>query len=95
MKFKGPQKEEMISAGIDIGTSTTKLVISRFTLMNMAGGAHVPRIEIIDKQVIYHSPIYRHRRFHQPRLILKKLKALSERNIRKLVLSRRIFKRGQ
>ncbi|MDN3019514.1 ethanolamine ammonia-lyase reactivating factor EutA [Paenibacillus sp. BSR1-1] len=59
MKFKGPQKEEMISAGIDIGTSTTKLVISRFTLMNMAGGAHVPRIEIIDKQVIHRSPIYR------------------------------------
>ncbi|MGG1674189.1 ethanolamine ammonia-lyase reactivating factor EutA [Neobacillus sp. NRS-1170] len=59
MNFKGPQKEEMISAGIDIGTSTTKLVISRFTLMNMAGGAHVPRIEIIDKQVIHRSPIYR------------------------------------
>ncbi|MEH7085631.1 ethanolamine ammonia-lyase reactivating factor EutA [Neobacillus drentensis] len=59
MKFKGPQKEEMISAGIDIGTSTTKLVISRFTLMNMAGGAHVPRIEIIDKEVIHRSPIYR------------------------------------
>ncbi|MEH7333094.1 ethanolamine ammonia-lyase reactivating factor EutA [Neobacillus drentensis] len=59
MNFKGPQKEEMISAGIDIGTSTTKLVFSRFTLMNMAGGAHVPRIEIIDKQVIHRSPIYR------------------------------------
>ncbi len=59
MNYKGPQKEEMISAGIDIGTSTTKLVISRFTLMNMAGGAHVPRIEIIDKQVIHRSPIYR------------------------------------
>ncbi|MDR6999268.1 ethanolamine ammonia-lyase reactivating factor EutA [Neobacillus niacini] len=58
MNFRGPQKEEMISAGIDIGTSTTKLVISRFTLMNMAGGAHVPRIEIIDKQVIHRSPIY-------------------------------------
>ncbi|MFD0826067.1 ethanolamine ammonia-lyase reactivating factor EutA [Neobacillus sp. M.A.Huq-85] len=59
MNFRGPQKEMMISAGIDIGTSTTKLVISRFTLMNMAGGAHVPRIEIIDKQVIHRSPIYR------------------------------------
>jgi ethanolamine utilization protein EutA len=59
MKDSSPQREELISAGIDIGTSTTKLVISKFTLMNMAGGAHVPRIEIIDKQVIYRSPIYR------------------------------------
>ncbi|WP_240376768.1 ethanolamine ammonia-lyase reactivating factor EutA [Bacillus piscicola] len=51
--------EEIISVGIDIGTSTTKLVISRFSLMNMAGTSHVPRIEIIDKEVIYESPIFR------------------------------------
>ncbi|WP_187373187.1 ethanolamine ammonia-lyase reactivating factor EutA [Bacillus rubiinfantis] len=59
MKKYLPQKEEMISAGIDIGTSTTKLVISKFSLMNMAGGTHMPRIEIIDKQVLYRSPIHR------------------------------------
>jgi len=52
-------EETLLSAGIDIGTSTTKLVISRFTLMNMAGGMHVPRIEIIDKEVLYRSPIFR------------------------------------
>ncbi|PLS17304.1 ethanolamine utilization protein [Bacillus sp. M6-12] len=59
MSRYGPQKEAIISAGIDIGTSTTKVVISRFSLMNMAGGTHMPRIEIIDKEVIYRSPIYR------------------------------------
>lgn len=52
-------EETLLSAGIDIGTSTTKLVISRLTLMNMAGGTHVPRIEIIDKEILYRSPIYR------------------------------------
>lgn len=36
-----------------------KLVISRFSLMNMAGGTHMPRIEIIDKEILYQSPIYR------------------------------------
>ena len=51
--------ETLLSAGIDIGTSTTKLVISRFSLMNVAGGSHVPRIEIIDKEILYRSPIYR------------------------------------
>ena len=54
-----PQQEEILSAGIDIGTSTTKLVISKFSLMNMAGGTHMPRIEIIHKEVLYRSPIYR------------------------------------
>lgn len=59
LKRYDAQKEYIISAGIDIGTSTTKLVISRFSLMNMAGGTHMPRIEIIEKEVLYRSPIYR------------------------------------
>ncbi|GEN54568.1 ethanolamine ammonia-lyase reactivating factor EutA [Halobacillus faecis] len=52
-------KEVIISAGIDIGTSTTKLVISRLSLRNTAGMTHMPRIEITDKEVIYESPIFR------------------------------------
>jgi len=54
-----PQSEEILSAGIDIGTSTTKIVISQFSLMNMAGGTHMPRIEIVNKIVLHRSPIYR------------------------------------
>jgi ethanolamine utilization protein EutA len=54
-----PQKEDILSAGIDIGTSTTKIVISKFSLMNMAGGMHMPRIEIINKEVLHRSPIFR------------------------------------
>lgn len=53
------ETEQIISAGIDIGTSTTKLVISRFSLMNTAGVSHVPRIEIVDTEIIYKSPIHR------------------------------------
>lgn len=52
-------KEELLSAGIDIGTSTTKLVISKFSLTNTAGSTHMPRIEITDTEVIYKSPIFR------------------------------------
>lgn len=59
LKQNEQHTEMIISAGIDIGTSTTKLILSRFTLINTAGVSHVPRIEIIDKQVFYKSPIYR------------------------------------
>ncbi|UXH43299.1 ethanolamine ammonia-lyase reactivating factor EutA [Rossellomorea vietnamensis] len=59
MKRYDPEREEILSAGIDIGTSTTKMVISKFSLMNMAGGTHMPRIEIIDKEILYRSPIFR------------------------------------
>jgi ethanolamine utilization protein EutA len=53
------RKEQIISAGIDIGTSTTKLILSRFTLVNTASSSHVPRIEIAEKEIIYKSSIYR------------------------------------
>jgi len=49
--------EKIYSAGIDIGTSTTKMVISSLLLKNVAGVTHVPRIEIIEKTVLHQSPI--------------------------------------
>ncbi|MBH0229720.1 ethanolamine ammonia-lyase reactivating factor EutA [Halobacillus yeomjeoni] len=51
--------EEIYSAGIDIGTSTTKIVISKFTLRNTASQVHMPRVEITDKKIIHKSPIFR------------------------------------
>lgn len=51
--------QSLISAGIDIGTSTTKMIISRLIMQNTAGQTHVPRIEIVDKELLYQSPIFR------------------------------------
>lgn len=51
-------KQEIYSAGIDIGTSTTQLIFSKITIENMANAYSVPRISIVDKEVIYRSNIY-------------------------------------
>ena len=51
-------KEEIISVGIDIGTSTTQLVFSKITLENLSSGARVPQIKIVDKEIFYRSKIY-------------------------------------
>ena len=51
-------KETFISAGIDIGTSTTHLIFSKITIENMASGARVPQIKIVDKEIVYHGEIY-------------------------------------
>ncbi|WP_330634627.1 ethanolamine ammonia-lyase reactivating factor EutA [Anaerovorax sp. IOR16] len=48
----------MISVGIDIGTSTTQLIFSRLTIENRASAYAVPRVEIVNKEVIYSSEIY-------------------------------------
>lgn len=51
-------KEEIISVGIDIGTSTTQLVFSKITLENLSSGARVPQIKIVEKEIFYRSKIY-------------------------------------
>ena len=50
--------DKILSVGIDIGTSTTQVIFSEITLENMASGFTVPRINIIDKKVIYKSKIH-------------------------------------
>ena len=51
-------QETMLSVGIDIGTSTTQLIFSRLTIENLASNYTVPRISIVNKEVIYRSGIH-------------------------------------
>lgn len=49
---------DILSVGIDIGTSTTQLVFSQITMENTTGYFTVPRVSIVDKQVIYKSNVH-------------------------------------
>lgn len=51
-------QEIILSVGIDIGTSTTQLVFSNITVENTASSFSVPRIKIVDKEIVYRSNIY-------------------------------------
>jgi ethanolamine utilization protein EutA len=51
-------KEQILSVGIDIGTSTTQLVFSKLYIENRASVASIPRINIVGKEIIYKSDIY-------------------------------------
>mgnify|MGYP002510436257 CR=1 FL=1 len=53
------ERTQLLSVGIDIGTSTSQLVFSRLTVENKAGYFSVPSVSIIGKEVFYQSPIYR------------------------------------
>ncbi|MGD8189833.1 ethanolamine ammonia-lyase reactivating factor EutA [Brevibacillus ginsengisoli] len=50
-------RETLLSVGIDIGTSTTQLVLSKLYIENMASSFTVPRLVISDKEVVYESEI--------------------------------------
>ena len=49
---------DILSVGIDIGTSTTQLVFSRISMENTSGYFTVPKISIVDKEVIYKSDVF-------------------------------------
>lgn len=50
--------QNILSVGIDVGTSTTQLVFSRIAMENTSGYFSVPRISVTSKEVIYKSDIY-------------------------------------
>ena len=50
--------EFIISVGIDIGTSTTQLVFCQLQIQNVSGFGDIPRIEIVNKKIIYRSQIH-------------------------------------
>ncbi len=49
---------DILSVGIDIGTSTTQLVFSRISMKNTVGYFSVPQISIVAKEVLYKSKVY-------------------------------------
>lgn len=49
--------EELLSVGLDVGTTTTQMILSKIRIRNRAGGFAVPEMEITDRQVVYRSPV--------------------------------------
>ena len=49
---------DILSVGIDIGTSTTQVIFSRLQMENTSGYFSVPKVSIVDKEVIYKSRVY-------------------------------------
>lgn len=49
---------EILSVGIDIGTSTTQVIFSRIAMENTASYFAVPHVSIVDKRVVYKSAVH-------------------------------------
>lgn len=48
----------VLSVGIDIGTTTTGMIVSRLGFSNTATSWSVPRVDITEKKVLYRSSMY-------------------------------------
>ncbi len=50
--------KSLTSVGLDVGTTTTQLIVSRLTVENRASSFAVPKMEITDRQILYKSPVH-------------------------------------
>lgn len=48
---------ELLSVGVDVGTTTTQIIFSRLNLQDVSRPGQIPRIDITGRNVIYQSPI--------------------------------------
>ena len=49
---------ELISIGLDVGTTTTQLIVSRLTVENRSGAFSVPEMDITGRKILYKSPVH-------------------------------------
>ena len=50
--------ECLLSVGLDVGTTSTQLVVSRLRIENRAGSFAVPEMEIAEREILYKSPVH-------------------------------------
>lgn len=50
--------KSLLSVGLDVGTTSTQLVVSRLTVQNRASDFSVPEMEIAQREILYRSPVH-------------------------------------
>ena len=50
--------DTLLSVGLDVGTTSTQMVVSRLTVHNRAGAFAVPEMEIRQREILYQSPVH-------------------------------------
>lgn len=87
-------RETFLSVGIDIGTSTTQLIFCRLVIENLASSYTVPRISIVEKEVIYRSEIYFTPLKSQTEIDVEKVREIVEQEYRNAQITPDMLKTG-
>lgn len=51
-------REHILSVGIDLGTTTTQMIVSRLGMENTASAFAVPHMEILSREILYESAVH-------------------------------------
>lgn len=87
-------ESEIISVGIDIGTTTTQIIFSKIYIQNTASSFLVPEVKIIDKKIIYKSDIYFTPLIDREKINLEKVKEIIDLEYRKSAIEKNKISTG-
>ena len=86
--------ESLLSVGLDVGTTSTQLVVSRLTIANQASAFSVPRMDIADREVLYRSAVYFTPLLGQDRVDGAKIREIVEAEYRKAGITKDMVDTG-
>lgn len=86
--------EKLLSVGLDVGTTSTQMVVSRLTVENQASAFSVPDMEIRQRELLYQSPVYFTPLLEGNRMDAAALRRLVEKEYEKAGITREMVDTG-
>ena len=86
--------EKLLSVGLDVGTTSTQMVVSRLTVENQASAFSVPDMEIRQRELLYQSPVYFTPLLEGNRMDAAALRRLVEQEYEKAGITREMVDTG-
>ena len=86
--------DRLLSVGLDVGTTSTQLVVSELTVENRAGSFAVPELAIEDRKILYQSPVYFTPLVDESRVDGEKIREIVAREYEKAGLEREMVDTG-
>ena len=80
--------ETLLSVGLDVGTTSTQMILSRLKIRNQASGFAVPEMIISDREILYKSPIFLTPLVSESRIDGEKVRDLVEQEYEKAGITR-------
>lgn len=86
--------EKLLSVGLDVGTTSTQMVVSRLTVENKASAFSVPDMEIRQRELLYQSPVFFTPLLEGNRMDAAALRRLVEQEYEKAGITRQMVDTG-
>lgn len=74
--------ETLLSVGLDVGTTSTQMVVSRLLVENRSSAFTVPELDITQRELVYKSPVYFTPLLDERRMDAQALRAIVEQEYR-------------